>query len=569
MKKKLSIGILAFFLLCFVCAPALVYSSEMRDYCMAPPYISATVPPNVLLVADVSGSMAYLSYNIDGAVYDPEFGYEGYFDPNKMYVRIPDDATGVYYEHVQGDPCVTTCISYNACQKNSSGTQCTRYANGCSGSKSWACCKKYKTTGDCANPVSGNRLNFDNMSRIDLVRWSLTGGRPASCPDDAAAANKCDWRVWAANPGAGLVGSVCNDTQNIDDLGAVRGGCILKADNGVQIAVPWERVQDGLILKFLTLQVTPRLGIMFYSNTSVRNNYVYIGDFTSTKNSNPSYPYQNLIAELNATKPANGTPSGPAFWDAYHYFSQTAAKYGGFSPQAAGVNSDRWKNPMFDCPDKTGLNCNGMGCAKNFIMFLSDGLWNYGGSPAGSSCNIDTGYPDNSADPVVPAYLMHMGFKNVISDVDTSVSAVYALGLFIGDDGARSLQNIALYGSFNNNSKDWPSNKNNYPQTYCSVTDTGNSCPAIAGHNPYNGHGSVCTALPVIVVRLGQERGWKGRHLLLCDRRPEHQEPDNGRDPRYGGAGLLRNSRIRSCVERGQGREYNSGTFLSHQGVRK
>lgn len=494
MRKGLSIGIIVFVILLLVSAASSVFAAAMGDYCQSPPFISAVVPPNVLLLLDVSGSMGYPAYSQDkngnAVAYNPSTSYEGYFDPSKDYALNAGDST--YYEHVAtGIPCTSVCDTWS-CYKTDIG-DCTQNTHGCTtGSKRWACCTHYTTTGDCATLTSGNRLNFDNMERIDLVRWAMTGGTPKSCTGSNKTSNDCDPRVWNVSGNSTKVGSACNDSLDVNEDGAADGGCILLTDNGKKVAVRWKRVNAGLAFQFEDLVPQPRMGAMFFEDTSVKSNYVYVGDFTSA-NSRTAYPYQNLLTEVNATDPGGYTPTGPAFWDAYHYLSQTAPEYGGIPPQSG--SGDKWKNPMYDCPDKGGANCIYIPCAKNFVMLMSDGLWNKGGPPtATSTCSIDTGYEGHSADPVVPAYKMHMGFTNAATGVATKVSGVYSLGIFVGGDGERALKNISIYGSFDNNSKTWPDSKTDYPKTTCSITDAGAACPSNSGK------GSSCTPLPTSSV---------------------------------------------------------------------
>ncbi len=71
----------------------------------------------------------------------------------------------------------------------------------------------------------------------------------------------------------------------------------------------------------------------------------------------------------------------------------------------------------------------------------------------------------------------------------TSVTAVYTVGLFVSTDGQKALENTAIYGSFNNATKTWPSNRTNYPgkqtgdPTNCDLdeggTGTGSNCNAV------------------------------------------------------------------------------------------
>jgi type IV pilus assembly protein PilY1 len=543
MRKKLIIVIRLFVALVLISTPSFVFAAAMTDYCLIPPFINTIVPPNIMLLVDVSGSMSYMSYQATSygtcsnnssisCLIDSDCGgtntcnprdtYEGYFVPDKRYVL---DTDGIYYEYAAaGVPCV---IKYTYPCKKSSGAGCTTTKpadalNTCSGSNKYYCTPKgnpTSRTGDCGGDATGNWLNYQNMERIDLLRWAITGGSPSTCTSSDW--TQCDPRVYKDSGMASKVGSVCKDNLKLKSTGALGHGCILMTDNSTKVSVPWSRIKDGLAFQFEGLPVQPRIGAMFFDGSGVRPNSVYVGDFTGA-NSRSSYTYQNLLTEVNASDPGGYTPTGPAFWEALNYLSQKAPKYGGI-PEQSG-SGDKWKNPMYDCPDKGGLNCNYIPCTKNFVMVMSDGLWNQGGVSGSviNTCNINTGFENSSADPVVPSYKMHMGFLNTkvpdsgqcslkltktcqtnkdcgllegICNGASSVEAVYALGLFISTEGEKALQNIALYGSFDR-TKLWPSNRTNYPgkqagdPSNCVITSAGASCPG------NQGTGSNCNSLP-------------------------------------------------------------------------
>lgn len=596
MKRNFSIGTLAVIAMLLAGAQTSVFGA-MADYCQAPPYISAVVPPNVMLALDVSGSMGYDAYktsqegsndkycsnnlamqcdnnddcsrkycslrpsqhchdNTDCSEDHHDYGtcttpspatgtcalpastampygycsnsptttcevnstcgtgtciprmtYEGYFIPSSSYALGADS---VYREYTpSGTPCTIKYTypckskSSGSCPSGSSTTKPADALNTCSGSKPCYGTPKgapTSSTGDCGTEDSGNLLNYRWMSRIDLLRWAMTGGSPTTC--DASDIGKCDPRVYndSGMQASGKVGAtdVCRDDLKLNDAGTIYGrGCVLLSDTGKKVAVPWSRISEGLVYEFDALPVKPRMGAMFYSGTTVRSNHVYVGDFTAA-NSRTAYTFQNLLTEINATDPSGYTPTGPALWDVFNYFKQTAPEYGGI-PQMSG-SGDAWKNPLYDCPDKGGGNCNYIPCTKSFVMLMSDGLWNQGGGPpATNTCSINTGYELHSADPVVPSYLMHKGYTNVkggASGVATKVTAVYTVGLFVSTEGEKALQNTAIYGSFDNTAKTWPSNRTNYPgkQTgdpvNCAIATSGAACPS------NQGTGSNCNALP-------------------------------------------------------------------------
>ncbi|MGQ9570580.1 MAG: pilus assembly protein [Thermodesulfovibrionales bacterium] len=487
MRRSLFIT-LEIFILLFLFSKTEIVAQTMEDYCQLPPFVSQVVEPNILFVIDVSGSMGWKAYsygdsdsNGDGILdgYNPAVSYEGYFDPDKYYTTT-GDPDGAYHETTPtGNPCTCTCVRWRCRYYNWGG--CQWHGGGCS---RWGCCIEEECSGDC-NVETGNYLNYLHMARIDLVRWALTGGTPATCTGSATFnKDSCDPELWSqpGNNANGKVGTVCNDNLDINGDSTADGGCILLTDDGEKVKVPWNRVNAGLAFKFKGLALKPRMAVMFYSGSSVRAQKVYMGDFTAPNSTNEAFPYMNLITHVNSAQPSGSTPTGPAMWDALNYYAQKSPEYGGFSPQSG--EEDRWKNPMYVC-EHGGKNCDYIPCANNFVILLSDGQWNTGGGPPATyTCSIDTGYENHSADPVVPAYKMHMGFQNIKTGVTINVSAVYTLGLFLGGTGEQSMKNVAMYGSFDNKAKTWPDSLSTYPNDTCSMADCG------------SGKGSPCEPLP-------------------------------------------------------------------------
>lgn len=418
-------------------------ATAMDGYCQSPPFLTTPVQPNVMLTIDVSGSMGWCAYNPNssksnccttntGCGWTYQGTEEGYFTPDKKYKY---DAANTYWVETTDADALTTCPQDT---DGISTTATKRYMGSC--------------------------LNYHLMRRTDLVRWAMTGGNPASCSGTKTFdKNNCDPELWQEPGNAGKVGSVCNDTI---------GGCILLTDGGTKVKVPWSRVYDGLAFQFKQMSLLPRLGAMFFSDSGIRSDgKVYIGDFTAPNTTSTAFPYINLITAINSSAPDGGTPTGPAMWDTFNYFKQTAPQYGGLAVQSG--SGDRWKDPMYVC-DGGGANCILTSCAKNFTILMSDGSWN---SP---SCSIDT----TGSDPVMPAYQMHTGFTNAATNVATNVNAVYAIGLFLGGTGEASLKNVAMYGAFNTSGRTWPGSLTGYPQDTCNMNDCG------------AGKGSGCTPLP-------------------------------------------------------------------------
>ncbi len=453
------------------------YSQSMEDYCQWPPFLTTAAPPNVMLVIDVSGSMGWDAYsfndwdwNGDGILdgYDPNTTYEGYFDPEKYYTL---DANGVYVETTPtGQPCQRTCLQ-SRCRRWPLG-DCDWDPGTCSWRRPWRCCTQWQQSGDC-NLQSGNYLNYLYMSRIDLVRWALTGGKPDSC--DTKQIQSCDPELYPQS----------------NQLSCDAEGCVLETSSGVKVKARWDRItgsHGGLLFQLKKLPVQPRMGVFLYGGSQIVD-AVYIGDFTASANFDAVNPYKNTITAINSRPPSSTTPTAPALWDVYNYFAQNAPEYGGLQPQTGAGNE--WKNPLYQCIDENNdNNCQGnefvlIPCAKNFVILLTDGQWNYGGGPpATSTCTIDTGFEAHSADPVVPAYWLHKkGFTNTPTGLQSYIESVYTVGLWLGGTGELSLKNVAMYGSFDR-SKDWPDGLTGYPDDTCSMDDCG------------SGKGSGCEPLP-------------------------------------------------------------------------
>ena len=437
------------------------YSASMESYCFTPPFISQTAAPNVLLVIDVSGSMSWCAYNprsngrgcclsSSGCGWTYTGTEEGYFIPDKVYRYNWSEG---YWEETSATP---------------------------------SSCPNRRSDVDRNRAYLGSCLNFLYMTRVDLVRWALTGGTLSSCSTDVNVLNPSFNRC---NPEAyGMPG----DQTSCDDT-----GCVLEGYRGIRVKVPWERIHSSLLFQLKNLSLRPRVGVMFFSGRGVRHRaLVYIGDFKGSNDYDALNPYKNVITQINVEDPSGATPTAPALWDAYNYFAQDNPEYGGFSPQKGA--GDEWKNPMYQCIDKNeDGQCEGsefvpVPCAKNFVILLTDGQWNYGGNPenVGLACDINTGFEPYSADPVVPAYWLHKkGFTNNVTGIESYVEAIYGIGLWLSGTGEQALKNVAMYGSFER-SKMWPDDLSYYPQNTCWMDD----CSDYTGEE---GRGSGCTALPL------------------------------------------------------------------------
>jgi len=479
MNKNISKAYFFIAILVLLVSSSVGFGATMNDYCQTPPFIGTGGEPNVLILNDASGSMTWGAYNGSGSgttiPYNASTGYEGYFDPAKNYktedpLCDPSVTSCLYIETATGAPCVTTCTTTKCYSKKSSCANGSNYGGGwgnlgCSSTK-WGCCTAISTTGDC-NLESGNYLNYANMHRLDLLRWALTGGRPSTC-EGTFTSTRCDPEIWQSTSGLNSVGTVCNNDLDVNGDGVAEGGCILKADNGTQVKVRWNRVYDGLVYQLMDLQVKPRMGMMSFNGSSspyVNSDKVFLGDFLASNSNSATFPYLNLITAVNSQNASGATPTGPAMWDALNYYSMNTPLYGGFTAQSG--SGDRWRNPLYVCDGGGGNNCTLNTCARNYVLLMSDGEWNEPSAEIGSNptCTSAT----KSSDPIVPAYCMHKGFTNTMDptdstdDVNTKVSAVYTVGLFMNSVGLQAMKNVAMYGSFESSAHTWPDSLTGFP----------------------------------------------------------------------------------------------------------
>ncbi len=476
LKKVYKLFLISFILL-------FSYPLKAQTACNIPPFLTTTASPNILFVIDVSGSMNWSAYNPNaqrrgwcddptGCGWTPAGNEEGYFIPDKVYTY---NNSQNYWEETTATP--TSCparlrdIHNNLNDSNPNNDAF------------WGWC-----------------LNFHLMSRMDLLRWATTGGRPEQCdysdeffhtdcdPDIVCTGNTCILEAW------GYLGSFDPIWDRSSSNWMV-----------THILVPKSRVK-GILQELAEEVARPRIGAMFYSGSSPRQEKVYVGDYpypsnedtTDNNSSLHDVPYTHVKRAINKVSPGGGTPTAIALWEAYDYFAQQDLHNynNGFV-----INPGTWRDPQYVCEDPSNpTTCQPVPCAKNFVILASDGQWNIGG-PANSisvTCDINTGFEFESADPVVPSYRMHTDTLRTMTVLgntyNVNISGVYALGLFLGGTGALSLQHVAMYGSFDTAVGTWPGGTSGYPTgSGCWVDDCTIYTDGVANSND---RGSACTPLP-------------------------------------------------------------------------
>jgi len=360
------------------------------------------------------------------------------------------------------------------------------------------------------NIYTGSCLNYHYMTRIDIVRLLLTGGSPRSCPtsylgsSESATPQYCD-------PRRNTVDRVSSNeillkTQDFEDWDLRWAKNICWDDNycirnytfkGVPVKTDLDRVYKAILYKQAELdesgKAKPRIGLITYDTAwpVIHPNKVYIGDFrTSITDYNKNFEYQNVITSLNANRDLlpwipsyscktaaiwdAGNSMAPALWDVHKYFSQIEPLYCGLSPSTSTY--DKWRNPLYQCInfDSEG-NCIDVApapCSKNFIILLTEGMWNIGSDSFGNlikTCRIDDGFEQFSSDPTVPIYWMHK--KGMSNEGETVyIDKTYILNIWpYSSYGKNASKLMAIFGSFDTQNE-WPEGYDGYPYATCDLS---------------------------------------------------------------------------------------------------
>jgi type IV pilus assembly protein PilY1 len=254
MKKKIGfiIGILA------VIAPTLIHTQTMSDYCSISPFVTRTVPPNILIVLDNSAAMLSPAYPLTDH-YDsssPTF-YIGYFDTQGSYCA----ATELFYE------------TSGSCEPGDKG------------------------------PYPGALLNWATMSRYDMLLYLLAGGLGVSESDSHDLKGDSLNRGWTKTTPQY---PHCEFTMSADSLSITGPGCSLQ-DPGTRIIVSNGRKLRGLIPGLVDRNndgawdaYAPRIAVMNFESSQ---NDIAMSYCTSGTNSLHSLYRAIASATPNETNP--------------------------------------------------------------------------------------------------------------------------------------------------------------------------------------------------------------------------------------------------------------------------
>jgi type IV pilus assembly protein PilY1 len=440
---------------------------SMSNYSATPPFLVQSAAPNILLVIDISGSMQY-------PLYIPKLSYSV---SNRVYqVGVPDDGSANYVGTKEYYGYFDTGKFY---QYSSSSDKFVE--NGDCSDDEWNQTSSWSST-----KIPGNLLNWATMTRIDILRKVLIGGKSSSSYTATTQTLVSEGGTWTyTDTNLNCQFHVSGGTTQSHTIYISGSGCPVTLGSSssranVQLDIPQQN-RVGVIQEMADGNQdgtwddhAPRFGLMVYNGD---NNVGKILDGCDIETTSAS----GLISHLQSQESYEGTPTGEAMVNAMDYFkhTRTSTQYGGSANNTYMTSAkDPWQS----------------WCQKSFILLISDGNW------AGSG--------GGDVDPVVPARAGRIGsFDGTTHDLrpdlsdpytgstpgDRQVVTTYTIYAFEGQNpGRNSLRLTAMYGGFTDISgslADWP-----YPYTGDPPLDLSDYIPA--GSADVTLPNASCPALP-------------------------------------------------------------------------
>jgi len=387
MKK---IIVISFFFLFF--AQNMCFSAMGDKYYSIPPFLQKSTYSNLYLVLDYSGSMASPAYESWNS-YNSSEEYYGYYDRSADY-----SCTGNAY------------FTYNS-----------RYLEYIHCDGQWQ--------KDSSGSYSGNKLNFYNMARIDLLRYVLTGGKVSQCQSiDTCGSyntisgcqnnNLCGVEVrWygmvCANKNSCSYEYTDSVSCNANALCTWTSEKSIMTEYGERIKYedtsnydPATKTANGILQEINARSVKPRLGLVIYSS-----DLSY--DIT------PTYNYGKIISAINDTIATGYTNTYSGVKAAKNYFG---------SDNAYSFNIDN--------------NTTQVSCTKNFTLLMSDGAWNDGST-------------NNSPSDYDPQPLIYDMWKGGNADLKTSITGdqnvqTFSMAMFLDNtsNGFNAMKHFGVFGGY-------------------------------------------------------------------------------------------------------------------------
>ena len=413
---------------------------QMTDYCSAPPFLTQAVEPNIMLVIDMSGSMQFPAYGTIG-------GY--FYNGTVLQITATStyDGTNYYYGYFKTD-------------------KFYQYGS-----------NKFEENGDCteaqmndptqwdATHIPGNLLNWATMSRLDVMRKVLIGGKSLSPQGSNVHTLLSEGGTWSFTEAAlGCTFSVSGGTNQAHKITITDDGTcpFTLATSDVKMDVP-DNEKVGVVQEMSDRDIdgswdenSPRFGLMIFGSDEGR----IVSDIEGSSAS-------SFLTALQNELPYGGTPTGEAIANALIYFEQDA------TADAANYyhNSAYVKSPGHEADPWDDW------CQLSYILLISDGEWTAGG-----------------LDPVIPAREgrlgIHGGRTGDLRDAEGDLAGdqwvtTYTVYAFSDSAAGRNaLQQTAMYGGFTDkDSNTWPYAYTGYPADSTTVTLPQTNCDPSGTYN--------------------------------------------------------------------------------------
>ena len=347
---SLMLAMLALVLPATLLWPLEVRAQSMSDYTAIPPFVSNTVPANILLLLDNSGSMNNMAYT---TAFNTATTYSGLFD-------------------------ATECYSYssNVFQPDPSANPAT--------------------PGTCTNasyPWSGNLLNYAAQREIDMVKWVMVGGMcnvardaqfhcsqvkgqdnfTATCclaQTQSVTVVQATGRMPAANiPASGSVyfhidggnstlqGTFCVDNDNTPPSSGAANCSDADgyAETNWKIVVNHPETTGGVIQQ---VGAKARFALMEFNTSQGGHLAANMGSSVAT-----------MVSGIETTTPATYTPLGESLYEAVRYFAQISPSFFG-TDYTTGVQAN---DPYYFTSPQWAGTAQYVNCCKSYVIIFTDG----------------------------------------------------------------------------------------------------------------------------------------------------------------------------------------------------
>jgi len=344
--------------------------SANEDYTALPPFLSAAVKPNVLLVMDYSGSMQ--------APANYPSNHRGYYDSGGFWIydegwhyHSGNSLVGYY-----GD----LSVEYNDSQTYYGYFDSNSYYEYNDSHDFWEK-SGYSGTGvgnlDANPPVlHGNFLNFLVMSRVDVALKALIGGK-AECPEGV---DYCELRpqgsrrwVDVSDTGGTRIARFHIRPENYDSGNYTDKDILISVDPDTDSSIG--RCTD--LVARVKIDAEERAGIVQKNADQVRFGFMAYANGTNDTAEEGLIKYgvhednvDDLISALEETVPYYGTHTGHAMREAYRYLTQDDDMH--------SYNDDYYDpetaiDPYYE--EKEDGELQPAWCRKSHVVLISDGVW--------------------------------------------------------------------------------------------------------------------------------------------------------------------------------------------------